>query len=131
MNFLKKNYEKILLGVVLLGLFGAVLLLPVVIAADEAALKGIITSIQQTPPKPLPPLDMSGTDFENTIFEYSPVTDFGVRYRDRIVHARAFRLRALLQHRSGRRKREQNCSERNHNQVFAFHDFSISLRVGV
>jgi hypothetical protein len=59
MNFIKKNYEKILLGAVLLGLFGAVLLLPVVIAADKAALKAIIASIVETPPKPLPPLDMS------------------------------------------------------------------------
>lgn len=60
MNFIKKNYEKILLGAVLLGLFGAVLLLPVVIAADKAALKEIVTSITKTPPKPLPPLDMTG-----------------------------------------------------------------------
>jgi len=60
MNFLKKNYEKILLGAVLLGLLGLVLLLPIVITADKAALTAITQTIVDTPPKPLPPLDMSG-----------------------------------------------------------------------
>jgi hypothetical protein len=60
MNFIKKNYEKILLGAVLLGLFGLVLLLPIVITADKAALNAITKTIVDTPPKPLPALDMSG-----------------------------------------------------------------------
>jgi hypothetical protein len=60
MNFIKKNYEKILLGAVLLGLFGAVLLLPIVIAADKAAQKQTENSIIETQPKPLKALDMSG-----------------------------------------------------------------------
>lgn len=64
MNFIKKHYEKILLGAVLLGLFGAVLSLPVIIRADKDALNAIINSIVNTPPKLLPPLDMSG---ENTV----------------------------------------------------------------
>lgn len=41
-----------------------------------------------------PPFDMSGTEFENAIAQFSPATDFGVRYRDRMVHAR--RVTTLL-----------------------------------
>jgi hypothetical protein len=87
MSFIKKNYEKILLGAVLLGLFGAVLLLPLVIAADKRALNQIIQSITQTPPKPLPALDMSSEsgalarvespytlDFETTNRLFNPMT---------------------------------------------------------
>lgn len=65
MNFIKKNYEKILLGAVLLGLFVAVLSLPVVIKADKDAQSAIIGRVVDTQPKPLPPLDMSG--FNNTL----------------------------------------------------------------
>jgi len=59
--------------------------------ADAAELLQLPTwrfAEDEWPARMPPPLDMSGTDFENTIFEYSPVTDFGVRYRDRIVHAK-------------------------------------------
>ncbi len=59
MNFIKKNYEKILLGAVLLGLLGAVLMLPVVIAADKAALNATVRVITHPQPKPLAPLDMT------------------------------------------------------------------------
>jgi hypothetical protein len=59
MSFIKKHYEKVLLGAVLLGLFAALLLLPIAIAADKAALNAVISNIIKTPPKPLPALDMS------------------------------------------------------------------------
>jgi hypothetical protein len=59
MSFIKKHYEKVLLGVVLLGLFAALLLLPIKIAADKAATQATKENIIHTPPKPLPPLDMS------------------------------------------------------------------------
>src|SRR5579859_2664382 len=60
MEFLKKNYEKILLAVVLLGLTIAACLLPFIISSKRAALEQVV----QRPPRPkeLPPLDMSVED---------------------------------------------------------------------
>lgn len=59
MSFIKKNYEKILLGVVLLGLVVSLLLLPAIIAHDQQELQDMATSIIHGKPKPLPALDMS------------------------------------------------------------------------
>jgi hypothetical protein len=59
MSFLKKHYEKIFLGAVLLGLFIALLYLPFAIAHDKQELDDIVNSIIQTRPKLLQPLDMS------------------------------------------------------------------------
>jgi hypothetical protein len=59
MSFIKKNYEKILLGAVLLGLLGSLLMLPVMISHDQQKLADTEISIIKTPPKPLPPLDIS------------------------------------------------------------------------
>ncbi|HEV2453856.1 MAG TPA: hypothetical protein VGY98_06320 [Verrucomicrobiae bacterium] len=86
MSFIKKHYEKVLLGAVLLGLFAALLLLPIKIAADKAATQATKENIIHTPPKPLPPLDMSlengslsrvqsayGLDFETTNRLFNPM----------------------------------------------------------
>lgn len=62
MNFIKKNYEKVLLGAVLLGLVGSLLFLPVLIANDKASEAAMIVSIVKRPPKPLPALDLSPED---------------------------------------------------------------------
>ncbi|HEX3626035.1 MAG TPA: hypothetical protein VH280_11485 [Verrucomicrobiae bacterium] len=62
MNFLKKHYEKVLLGGVLLGLFVALLYLPFAIARNRQELEEIVNSVIQTKPKPLEPLDMSQQD---------------------------------------------------------------------
>jgi hypothetical protein len=62
MSFIKKNYEKVLLGAVLLGLVGCLLALPVVIQHDKDQLMQLENSIVNTPPKPLPLLDMSNED---------------------------------------------------------------------
>jgi hypothetical protein len=59
MSFIKKNYEKILLGAVLLGLVVSLLLLPVLISRDQQALSDIATSIIHGKVKPLEALDMS------------------------------------------------------------------------
>lgn len=59
MDFLKKNYEKILLGVVLLGLVGAAVFLPVMISHDKETLIEISTGIIKHPANPLPPLDLT------------------------------------------------------------------------
>ena len=62
MSFIKTHYEKILLGAVLLGLFGALLYLPFAIRADKQHLQDIVNGIIYAAPKPLKPLDMSVED---------------------------------------------------------------------
>lgn len=62
MSFIKKNYEKVVLGVVLLGLFGALLYLPIAIKADKDNLQSIVDGITHAPPKPLPDLNMALED---------------------------------------------------------------------
>ena len=58
MDFIKKNYEKILLGFVLLGLAVAVAYLPIKIANEKRELAE--AREKRTPkPKPLDPVDMS------------------------------------------------------------------------
>ncbi len=59
MSFLKKHYEKILLGAVLLGLVGSLLFLPVIISAEQQSLKDKEESIIPRNPRPLPALDMT------------------------------------------------------------------------
>lgn len=59
MSFIKKHYEKVLLGAVLLGLFAALLYLPIAIKADKANLKAIVDGITHEAPKPLKALDMT------------------------------------------------------------------------
>lgn len=64
MEFIKKNYEKVLLAVVLLGLTLAACLLPFIISAKRAKLESYI---QREPhPKDLPPVDMA---MENTALQ--------------------------------------------------------------
>jgi hypothetical protein len=59
MDFLKKHYEKILLGVILLGLVAAAVMLPLMIMSDRKILEDKRTSIVNRPPKPLGPLDLT------------------------------------------------------------------------
>jgi hypothetical protein len=86
MSFIKKNYEKVLLGAVLLGLVGSLLFLPVIIAHDQQNLADTRDHLIKTPPKPLAALDMSGEsnilnrveapytlDFETTNRLFNPV----------------------------------------------------------
>lgn len=59
MDFIKKNYEKVLLGVVLLGLvIGAVFLL-LMIPAEREGLQRMADDITKRPVKELPPLEVS------------------------------------------------------------------------
>jgi hypothetical protein len=62
MNFIKKHYEKILLGVVLLGLAVAVALLPMKISGERQQLIDLTTSLIITKPKPLPARDAARFD---------------------------------------------------------------------
>lgn len=59
MDFLKKHYEKVLFGVVLLGLVGAMVGLPFLILHDRAILDNTRVSITSFSAKPLPPLDLA------------------------------------------------------------------------
>lgn len=59
MDFLKKHYEKILLGVVLLGLVGAAVFLPFLILHDRKELEDKRTGIIRHAVRPLPPLDLT------------------------------------------------------------------------
>ncbi len=65
MDFLKKHYEKILLGVVLLGLVGAMVFLPFMILHDRNLLEETREGIISHPVKPLPALDL--TDESNAV----------------------------------------------------------------
>ena len=59
MEFLKKHYEKIVLGVVLAGLLASLVFLPFYIAADKQKLTDLITSVINPSVNALPDLDLS------------------------------------------------------------------------
>lgn len=59
MDLLKKHYEKILLGVVLLGMLGALIFLPFMIKSDRDKLDSITLPLVTPPVKPLPPLELA------------------------------------------------------------------------
>ena len=58
MQFLKKNYEKILLAVVVLAALGMVAFLPVMVSQQKQRLADLTSSVVHRKPKPLPPLDL-------------------------------------------------------------------------
>lgn len=59
MDFLKKHYEKIILGLVLLGLLGAVVALPIIKNNEDEAIKQILSGQFTRKVQPLPSLDLS------------------------------------------------------------------------
>lgn len=59
MEFIKKNYEKIILGAVLLGLVGVLAFMPVMIFYDQQKTKEFSSTISHPKVDPLPPLDLS------------------------------------------------------------------------
>jgi len=59
MDFLKKHYEKILLGVVLAGLIGALVFMPFYISSDNAATRETTDSIIKRTPTELTNLDLT------------------------------------------------------------------------
>ena len=62
MDFIKKNWEKVLLGVVLIGLAVAVAFLPLKIASEKQELKDVREAILNPKVKPLEPVDLAGTE---------------------------------------------------------------------
>jgi hypothetical protein len=59
MDFVKKNYEKILLSAVLVGLVGALVVLPFIIEGDKQKLQDMSTQVLTASGKPLPDLEMT------------------------------------------------------------------------
>jgi hypothetical protein len=62
MDFLKKHYEKVLLGVVLFALAAAVAFLPFKIASERDKLDEMIRTVTNPNPKPLTNLDLAGPE---------------------------------------------------------------------
>jgi len=62
MDFIKKNWEKVLLGVVLVGLLIAVVGLPIKIASERSELEAIRVGITERPISEIDPLDVSHVD---------------------------------------------------------------------
>jgi hypothetical protein len=62
MQFLKKNYEKILLGIVLLGLVVAVAFLPFLVGGEKQKLNDVENTIISTRVDPLPAPDLTRAD---------------------------------------------------------------------
>lgn len=59
MEFIKRNYEKVILSLVLLGLVGALAFMPVVIYYDQQQMEDMKRSVTHPHVVPLPPLDLS------------------------------------------------------------------------
>jgi hypothetical protein len=59
MDFLKKHYEKIILGVVLVGLFGAVIALPIIKSSEEQRMRDILQGQVARKVQALSALDLS------------------------------------------------------------------------
>jgi hypothetical protein len=62
MQFLKKNYEKILLAVVVVAALGVVAFLPIMVSHEKQKLDDLENQAIPHNPKPLPPLDLSKED---------------------------------------------------------------------
>ena len=76
MQFLKKHYEKILLGVVLAGLIGVLVFMLFYIAADKQAMVDAANGIINASAKPLPDLDPAARDAAVTRLQSPYVLDF-------------------------------------------------------
>jgi len=62
MQFLKKNYEKVILGVVVLATLGLVAFLPVLVSHEKQKLNDLESKVTDHNPKRLDPLDLSKED---------------------------------------------------------------------
>jgi hypothetical protein len=76
MQFLKKHYEKILLGIVLAGLIGVLVFMLFYIAADKQAMADNENSLINAPVKPLPDLDLTTNSAAMTRLQSAYVLDF-------------------------------------------------------
>lgn len=76
MQFLKKHYEKILLGLVLAGLIGVLVFMLFYIAADKEQMEQHVTELINPPVKPLVDLDLTTNNAAMTRFQSSYILDF-------------------------------------------------------
>jgi len=76
MQFIKKNYEKILLGIVLAGLIGGLVFMMFYISADKLAMEEMTGGIINAPVKPLPELDLTTNKMAVARLESPYVLDF-------------------------------------------------------
>ncbi len=74
MDFIKKNYDKVILGAVLLGVVGFLVFLPFVISHDQADLQAMTTTVISHKVLPLPPVDM--TEQSNIMQRLQAPTNF-------------------------------------------------------
>ena len=77
MDFLKKHYEKIVLGVVLIGLAVAVAVLPFFISSEKAKLADMKSAVLHPKVKPLTNLDLSVSEQALKRMATPAVIDFG------------------------------------------------------
>jgi len=76
MQFLKKHYEKILLGAVLAGLIGVLVFMLFYIAADKEAMEQNVNSLINPSVKPLKDLDLTTNGMALARFQSPYVLDF-------------------------------------------------------
>jgi hypothetical protein len=76
MQFLKKNYEKILLGLVLAGLIGFLVFMLFYIGSDEQTMKNTADGLIHPTPKPLAPLDLTAESNVSTRVQAPYSLDF-------------------------------------------------------
>ena len=76
MEFIKKNYEKIILGLVLLGLVGVLIGMWFVIQADVQSMTDLKNTYLSPSAKPLPDLDLSRAETALARLKTPPALDF-------------------------------------------------------
>ena len=81
MDLLKKHYEKVLLGVVLLGLAVTAGFLPLMISKETGDLRAMADEIINRPVKPLPPLDLSKSEQLLTRLQVTLNLDFATTHK--------------------------------------------------
>jgi hypothetical protein len=76
MEFIKRNYEKIILSLVLLGLVGVLIGMWFVIQADVQSMTDLKNTYLSGPVRPLPDLDLSGPEAALVRLKTPPALDF-------------------------------------------------------
>jgi hypothetical protein len=92
MDFIKKNYDKIILSAVLLGVIGFLVFLPFVISGEHDALEKTKGDILSPAVKPLPPVDVA-RETNVTLRVQSPV-DFDFSKTNRLFNPLEWRRAA-------------------------------------
>src|SRR6202012_2637974 len=75
MDFIKKHYEKLLLGLILAGLVGALVFMPFYIQSDSQKMHELIDSIIKKTPKPLTNIDLTVSDAAISRLKTPPMLD--------------------------------------------------------